>query len=234
MAIVRAVRQAGVCFITTFPVRFNQSVCELKEKIDDGELGEIRSVMATNHGCMYEPGEPDWVRNPKYNGGGCLIDHTVHVADIIRWLSCQEYESVRAKTATALRSIEAEDLAILHGEMTGGIVYQIDASWSRRGTDPMWGDVTFRVVGSAGSATLDLYNNQRIEIYDSSGVSFRYPNHLVREHGEIFLDYARSRETGIPTACANEIDGLRTLELVFAAYESALSGNRREVVRMEF
>jgi predicted dehydrogenase len=218
-SMVAAVRRNGVRFVTTFPVRFNTSVRRLKAAVEAGELGEIQAIMATNHGCMYEPGEPAWVRDPEQNGGGCLIDHTVHVADIIRWLTGSEYATVRAEAATKLRPIPAEDIAVLHGRLTNGTVYQIDASWSRRGAYPMWGDVTFRVVGTKGTASLDLYNNQRLEIYGQD-VQFRYPNHLCREHGEVFLDYAASKERGIPSIAASEVDGLRTIELAFAAYES--------------
>ena len=227
-AIVAAVRENGVRFVTTFPVRCNSSVRRLKTLIDSGQLGAIRAIMATNHGCMYEPGEPNWVRDPAQNGGGCLIDHTVHVADIIRWLTQAEFAWVRALTATALRDIPAEDIAVLQGQLTDETTYQIDASWSRRGRDPMWGDVTFRVVGTKGSANLDLYNHQRIEIYDDQGVQFRYPNYLAREHGEIFLEYLRGRETG-SCICADEVDGLRTIELVCAAYESARSDRRVDI-----
>jgi predicted dehydrogenase len=222
-ALATAVHENKVKFITTFPVRFNTSIRQLKEAIDRGELGEIKAIMATNHGSMYEPGEPDWVRDPVQNGGGSLIDHAVHVADIIRWLTGEEYATVKAETATALRKMPAEDIAILHGKMTDGMIYQIDASWSRRGTAPMWGDCTFRFVGTKGSASLDLYNNQRVEIYTNDMVDFKYPNHLCREHGEIFLDYAANKEKGTVQIAADEIDGLRTIELVFAAYESVKS-----------
>ena len=58
--IFSAVRKNGVRFITTFPVRFNSSIQQLKKIVDDGGLGKITGVMATNHGCMYEPGEPAW------------------------------------------------------------------------------------------------------------------------------------------------------------------------------
>ncbi len=225
-AIVKAVADAKVRFTTTFPVRFNTSVRQVKQAIDAGEFGQIKAIMATNHGCMYETGEPAWVRDLKQNGGGCLIDHTVHVADIIRWLTGTEYATVKSETSRIFRSIDAEDMAIIHGRMNNGTIYQIDASWSRRGRHPMWGDVTFRIVGTRGTATLDLYNNQRIEIYNE-GITFKYPNHLCREHGEIFLDYAAGKEQAIPTFGANEIDGLRTIELVFAAYESA--GSNQEV-----
>lgn len=242
-AVAAAVQASGVRFITTFPVRFNTSVRRVKALIDAGELGAVQAIMATNHGCMYEPGEPDWVRDPRQNGGGALIDHTVHVADIIRWLTGAEFATVKAQLATALRPIRAEDLAVVHGRLTDGAIYQIDASWSRRGSDPMWGDVTMRIVGTKGSASLDLYNNQRIEIYsagkarsgsaDRGEVTFKYPNHLVREHGEIFLDYAAAAGGRPPAICAGAIDGLRTIELVFAGYESARTGATVEVHRWE-
>ena len=219
-AIATAVRENNVRFVTTYPLRFNTSLQQLKHAVDSGKLGKIQAIMATNHGCMYEPGAPAWVKDPEQNGGGCLIDHAVHVADIIRWLTGEEFADVKAETTTALHDIPAEDIAVLHGRMSAGAIYQIDASWSRRGRDPMWGDVTFRVVGAQGSASLDLCNNQRMEIYNEDGINFRYPIHLIREHGEVFLDYAASKQQGRVPINADEIDGLRTMELVFAAYES--------------
>ena len=223
-AIRDAIDETGVRFVTTFPLRFNTSIRDVKKAVDTGRLGRVLAVMATNHGCMYQPGEPAWVRDRHDNGGGCIIDHTVHVADVIRWLTGAEFESVRAEAITALRDMETEDIGILHGTMSNGTIYQIDASWSRRGRDPMWGDVTCRIVGSEGSASLDLYNNQRIEIYGEGAVEFRYPHYVVREHAEIFLDYAECRETGADPIDADVVDGLRTVELVFAAYRSVASG----------
>ena len=93
----------------------------------------------------------------------------------------------------------------------------------------MWGDVVIRVVGTKSSASLDLYNNQRIEIYADDGVNFKYPNHLCREHGEIFLDYASNKQHGDALTAANEIDGLRTMELVFAAYDSSRNNQTVEL-----
>jgi len=216
---------------STLPVRFNTSVIHLKTAISEGRFGSIIGVMATNHGCMYEPGVPDWVRDPDKNGGGCIIDHTIHVADIIRWITGAEFEEVKAESEISLRNQNAEDIGIMQGSMTDGTLFQIDASWSRKGRDPMWGDVTFRIIGTKGNATLDLYNNQRIEIYSERGAEFRFPNHLIREHGEVFLDYLDARENGVPSLAADEIDGLRTMELVHAAYESIKSRKRIRVKR---
>lgn len=227
-----AVKKAGVEFLTTFPVRFNPAVRQLKNKIDNGELGTITAVMATNHGSMYEPGAPDWVKSSAQNGGGCLIDHCVHVADIIRWITGQEFEDVKAVANHALKSdIDAEDLAMLHGHMTDGCIYQIDASWSRRGCDKMWGDVTFRIVGTKGSASLDIYNHQRMEVHSQGEMQIYYPNNIVREHGEIFCDYCSYREHGTELIGAGVTAGLRTIELAYAGYDSLKTGSTVQVTR---
>ena len=229
-AMAEAVKANNVRFFVTYPVRFNESVLKAKELADSGALGEIKAIMATNHGCMYEPGVPDWVLRKAENGGGSLIDHTVHVADIIRWITKQEFTDVKAEAENALRNyIDAEDITVLHGRMSGGTIYQIDASWSRRKNDPVWGDVTMRIVGTKGSVFLDIYNNQYIEAFIDGEVKNYYPNLIVYEHGCIFEDYRKVIEENQPPIGADIIDGVRTIELVCAAYKS-LSDNGFTVV----
>ena len=219
--IAQAVRENRVDFITTFPVRFNRAVLRAKRMIEAGALGAIQAIMATNHGCMYEPGVPGWVLDPQKNGGGCIVDHTVHVADLMRWFTGEEFSTVYAEARGGLRPYaRAEEIAVMHGTMSGGTLYQIDASWSRRSEDPMWGDVTMRIVGEKGGISLDVYNNQRMEIYTGGEIQLHYPNLVARDHGDVFDDYVRHVSTGAALAGANELDGLRTIELVAAAYES--------------
>lgn len=235
LQIVSAVKANNIKFMTTFPVRYNAAVRKIKHLIDTHVFGKITAIMATNHGCMYEPSVPAWVMNPKENGGGCLIDHTVHVADIIRWWTNEEFDDVRAEIQQAsLRShLPAEDVAVLHGQLTNGAIYQIDASWNRRENDPFWGDVTFRIVGTKASAYVDIYNTQKIEVYDDSGITNYYPNQIIFEHGQIFRDYLMHKSQNKSMICANEVDGLRTIELVEAAYKSAKVGEKVMVTRYQ-
>lgn len=216
-----AVDKTGVRFLTTYPVRFNTSVQRVKRMVDGGELGEIKAIMATNHGCMYEPGAPEWVKKNASNGGGCIVDHTVHTADIIRWLTGSEFETVVAQASHRLHDdIEGEDIGVLQGNLENGTLYQIDTSWTRLAQHPMWGDVTFRIVGSKGTASLDIYNNQRVDLYAEGSYSSLYANNIVLEHGCIFLDYWRWAEKNEKPQGAGVEDGLRGVELVYAAYES--------------
>ena len=231
--IVAAVKQYGVPFLTTFPVRFSDAILRTKKMIGEGKLGRILAITATNHGSMYEPCAPEWVLDPKRNGGGCIIDHTVHVADIIRWFTGEEFETVGVEAKHALHdNITAEDIAVMQGTMTGGTIYQIDASWSRSGSYPMWGDVTIRVVGEKGAAFLDLYNNQRMEIYTTDGrYELQYPNLVAKEHGDIFDDYLHHVETGAPLIGAGAVDGFRTIELAYAAYDALAAGKPIRIAR---
>jgi predicted dehydrogenase len=220
LASARACRENGVRFMTTYPLRFHPAIGEIRTRIERGDFGDIQAVMATNHGCMYEPGAPQWVKDPVRNGGGCIIDHTVHVADGIRFLTGMEFVNVRTYAKQALSGIKAEDIAVCHGELSSGAIYQIDCSWSRKPQDPPWGDATMRIIGTKGCASLDLYNNYRVEVFSPGGIEYRYSNPLSKQHGMIFLDYQKERETGARSINADETDGLRTMELVFASYES--------------
>ena len=230
--VIDAVKANHVKYMTTFPVRFNEAVLATKRAIDDGEFGKILAIVGTNHGSMYEPGCPDWVKDPSKNGGGCIIDHTVHVADIMRWFTGQEFATVRAEARHALHpDIVAEDIAVMHGTMTGGSLFQIDASWSRRPENPQWGDVTIRVVGEKKTAWLDIYNNQRLELYVDDQLEMHYPNLVAKEHGDIFDDYVNACEKGTPMINANAVDGVRAVELAIAAYESLEKGTTVKVNR---
>lgn len=232
--LIDAVRSNNVKYVTTFPVRFNEAVLETKRAIAAGEFGKILAIVGTNHGSVYEPGCPDWVKDPAKNGGGCIIDHTVHVADIMRWFTGQEFAAVRAEAGHALHDdIVAEDIAVMHGTMTGGTIFQIDASWSRRPENPMWGDVTIRVVGEKKNAWLDIYNNQRVELYVGDRLEMHYPNLVAKEHGDIFDDYIAYRTAGAPLNGAGVVDGVRAVELACAAYESVKRGETVEVKRCE-
>jgi predicted dehydrogenase len=224
-SIVDTCQKNNVRFVTTYPLRFHPVIQALKKSISRGEFGDIQAIMATNHGCTYEPGTPAWVKDPRENGGGCIIDHTVHVADVIRYLTNEEFINVHTFAHSVLKGIKAEDIAVCHGEMTGNIIYQIDCSWSRKASDPPWGDVTMRIIGTDGFASLDLYNNHKIEVFTSKGVEYRYPFSLIHQHGMIFMDYLKEKSTGVRGINADDMDGLKTMELVFSSYESVKTKN---------
>ena len=75
------------------PVRYNATVVRAKQMVDEGKLGRILAMKGTNRGR--NPG--GWFIDPKLSGGGAVMDHTVHVADIMRWITGAEVKDVYAE-----------------------------------------------------------------------------------------------------------------------------------------
>ena len=82
-AMIDHCRATGTRLQTAFPVRFSPAMQQLKALLDRQELGKVYSVKCTNHGSM--PG--GWFCDRALSGGGAVIDHTVHVIDLLRWLT---------------------------------------------------------------------------------------------------------------------------------------------------
>ena len=144
--IIDVCEQNEVILQVAFPVRFSTPVQRAKEMIAQGELGDIQAVKATNRGT--NPG--DWFINHKLSGGGAVLDHTVHVVDLLRWFMGAEVKEVYAEIGTHFSEDDIDDSGMLSMEFTNGVVATLDCSWSRNDTYPTWGDVTMEIIGTDG------------------------------------------------------------------------------------
>lgn len=146
-----SIRNSGIVFQTAFPVRYSSPVASAKKALSD--LGKIRAINATNHG-RYPGG---WF-GIKELGGGAILDHTVHVADLIRYFSMDEFETVRAYWRKNIRKeLKVEDNALIYAKLKSGIPVAIDTSWSRHLTWPIWGDVFMEILTEKGYIKLDVF-----------------------------------------------------------------------------
>ncbi|MBE3583978.1 MAG: Gfo/Idh/MocA family oxidoreductase [Limnochordaceae bacterium] len=225
---VQAARQAGVPLFTAFPVRFMPAVERAREIIRSGRIGRVLAINGTNHGQM--PG--GWFTDPKESGGGSLIDHTVHVADLIRWFLGREFTQVYAEYDRRLYDIPTEDCALLTMEIEGGVFATLDSSWSRPRSFPFWGDVTMQIQGTAGvvrlnafDETMTFYNDQQMRsewVYTGSNADLR----MIQEFVRVVRD-------GGPTQLATGEDGLRAAEVAFFAYEAGRRHRPVAIARVE-
>lgn len=128
-----------IFFQTAFPMRYDATVAEAKKTLDSGTLGAIKAISATNHGTF--PG--GWFVDRNLSGGGAVMDHTVHVADLIRFFTADEFSTVRAfKGANLHPNVSVEDNAMLYAKLKQSQApVSIDCSWSRMAGWPIWGDV---------------------------------------------------------------------------------------------
>jgi predicted dehydrogenase len=218
MAMIAACRSAGVQLGTAFPVRGSPAVIALKDAISTGALGRIRAVRATNPGQY--PGL--WFGDKRLAGGGAVMDHTVHAADVIRWLLNDEFIRVQAELGSFIYGLEAEDCGLITCDLVGGAFASIDCSWSRPQTFPTWGGVTLHVVGDKATVDVDVFRQALTHYDDTTGRTqlVGWGDDLT---ARMVAGFADAILAGRPVPINGE-DGLRALEIAIAAYRSSESG----------
>jgi predicted dehydrogenase len=209
-----AVRDAGVKLMTAFPCRYSPAYQRLKERIAAGEIGAVRAISATNHGrCPF-----GWFVETDKSGGGALVDHIVHVGDLLRDLLGENPVRVTAQIGNNMYGNDWEDIAMATLEFPGGTFATIDASWSRPSNYKTWGDVTMNVVGENGVIELDMFG-QEVQHYRNGGVT-----HTVAGYGsdldsllvDDFVKCCRGeREVSVTLE-----DGLQAARMFMRGYES--------------
>ncbi|MEZ0327652.1 MAG: Gfo/Idh/MocA family protein [Fimbriimonas sp.] len=213
VAFLEAVRRNGVRLMTAFPCRFSPAYQSLKARIAAGEIGQVRAICATNRGrCPFS-----WFVKPELSGGGAMIDHVVHVADLLRDLLGEEPVKVQAQVGHNMYGQAWEDTAMLTLEYPSGVFATLDSSWSRPATYRTWGDVTMNVIGDQGVIELDMFG-QEVQHYHGGDVT-----HTVASYGAN-LDLLMVEE--FLRAIAEDREPLVTGEDGFAAAKVALAGYR--------
>ncbi len=213
-----AVSKSGVLLMTAFPCPFSTAFESVMTKVEAGDVGKVLSVCATNHGKC--PG--GWFTDTSKSGGGAMIDHVVHVSDLLRRLLKEEPSNVHAVTGSNMYGKEWDDTAMLTIEYPSGVFATLDSSWSRPASYKTWGDITMKIVGEKGVIELDLFV-QGLDLFSNTSGAHSvlgYGSNLDQAMVNEFLGAHRERRAPKITMQ----DGLAAADLALAAYESAKSG----------
>lgn len=89
----------------------------------------------------------------KSTGEGAVLNHTVHMLDIMRWYLGEEVTEVRAFIDSYFHEIDIDDAGILTFEFENGVIASHDASWSRFSAYPTCGDA----VGTKQTVKVDAF-----------------------------------------------------------------------------
>ncbi len=203
-----------------FPVRFSPSIQWLKALLDCDGLGRIFAVQTTNHGSM--PG--GWFIDKTLSGGGAVIDHTVHVIDLLRWFWGTEVTEVYAEIGESLLhpGLGIDDAGLLSFKLANGVYGTLDTSWSRPASYPTWGDVKIEVTGEKGVVFVDAFQQNLAVSSDQLG-KMRWHNWGSNMDQGLIQDFVGMiRQRRAPSITGE--DGLRALEVALAAYRSAEIG----------
>lgn len=218
LAMIDACRAAGVQLMTAFPCRFSPAAVRLKSAVDSGAIGNVLAIRGTNRGrCPF-----DWFTQLDLSGGGAVIDHTVHVTDLMRWILGTEVTQVYAEISHRMFGQSFEDTGFLSLRFANGVFATLDSSWSRCKSYPTWGDVTLAVTGEKGTLTLDMFSQNLVHYSDRTGGVSWIP--WGSNIDELMLDaFVKAIVGEAPVPITGE-DGLAAAAVALAAYRSAAAG----------
>ena len=224
-AIVDVCEREGVVLMTAFPMRFSAPLLEIKQQLDAGALGQVYCFNGTNQGELPKK-HRDWFVDKQLAGGGALVDHTVHLVDIMRWYLQSEITEVYA---VANRVFHAQDVAedvetggIVMVTFANGIFASIDCSWCRPPYWPTWGGLTFEMVTSRGAVFVDAFKqNLTVFSHDLQRPTWAF---WGSDSNQGMLDEFAAAIRENRAASVSGVDGYRAVEVVAAAYESLKTG----------
>ncbi len=226
---IDAARKHGRRLFQCYPCRYHPSSRKTKELIDSGEVGDILGISATNHGCMPDHGNPEtaWFSSKQLAGGGAVMDHTTHAADLIFWFTgwtpARVFGVARRLFHDGIDVDDAGSVLVTHGN---GVSASIDPSWSRPASYPTWGDLTMVIYGSKMTVSIDMFN-QNVNIHSNKQPrSTEWRSFSSNVDAIMLEDYVDAiLHDGEPPVTGD--DGLKALKVALDAY---LSNERGQVV----
>jgi UDP-N-acetylglucosamine 3-dehydrogenase len=219
--IVLAARKNNVKLMMGYPLRFNPVFCKVKERINDGILGEIEISHATfiTTGPFIHRAEvhtplpvPEWWFDKKLTGGGALIDLGSHLINLLRWYF-GEITSVKSHLGYRF-NLDFEDSATCITKFEHGTLALINVGWFSQGYH-----LKVDLHGSVRSLSADHSPSNPIsKIIQilTKGYSKFYEGHFIElQH---FVNCLIKDQSPSPSG----EDGLRDLEVIEQAYKNQI------------
>ena len=232
MAMVRACREAGVKLFVVKQNRLNPTMQLLKAAVDGGRFGRVHmvnvNVFWTRPQSYYD--EAPW-RGRWDMDGGAFLNQASHYVDMVDWL-VGPVDSVHAYTATQARAIEAEDSGVMSLRLRSGGLASINVTMLTHGKN-FEGSIT--ILGERGTVRVGGVAVNRIEHWefdevrpeDAAVQDASYATPSVYGFGHpLYYDNVIATLRGEKHAEVDGYEGLRSLEVIIAAYRSARDGVR--------
>jgi predicted dehydrogenase len=227
--IIAASKRTGKKLMVDHSLMFFPPYIECKRIVDEGGLGQMIKVRATQmagHSYM------GWRADPSITGGGLLIEGLVHPIYLSQWF-LGEIEEVSAMLGKTNDTVQAEDVVSMTLKAKGGFGV-VDANLN--GPPPLWDD-HLELVGTKGMLIANGAETQILrgppllhyrdgfwKVYrDNSYEGYPFPNEIEWNWPKAFVYAAREFSASIledRTPRVTGEQGRRVIQIVQAAYES--------------
>jgi D-apiose dehydrogenase len=226
---VQLCQDAQIPFFVHENWRWQRPIRELKKVLDSDKIGTpFRARIDFNTSF------PVFINQPFLRELNRLIlaDLGTHILDVVRFLFGEAKQLV-CQTRTISTGIAGEDVATVFLEMQNGMIVICNLSFASRTEFEHFPETFIFVEAAKGSA--ELAKDFSVRVTDSEGTfvrrcpppTYRWADPDYSLVQSSIVECQRNLRNGLlgtETAETTGVDNLRTLELVFGAYESAQSG----------
>ncbi len=130
-AVIDVAHKNGVKLTVIFQSRFKEAAQALRSALEDGRFGRL--VLGNALVKWYRSPEyyrkGGWKGTKKYDGGGALINQSIHTIDLLQWIMGPVKE-IQSKVRTLIHDIEVEDTALAILEFENGALGVIEGTTS--------------------------------------------------------------------------------------------------------
>lgn len=232
LRMVRECDNAGVRLFVVKQNRHNATLQLLKRAVDKGRFGRIYMVQVN----VFWSRPQSYYDSASWRGtwefdGGALMNQASHYVDLLDWL-VGPVKSVQAMTATLARDIEVEDTAIMNIQWRSGALGSMSVTMltypkNLEGSITILGERGTVRLGGIAVNTIEHWEFDRQDEDDEQIEKANYQTTSVYGFGhpryyENVIDTLRGEAR--PETDGRE--GLRSLELLIAAYLSARDGEK--------
>jgi D-apiose dehydrogenase len=235
IALADAVKAAGRRLMVHESFRFRTWYRALKAALAEDVIGDLTYMRSSTRfaGTVTSAAHPDvpWsiARQPYFAQAApfLLLDSVIHQIDVARFL-LGEAERVYARIRKVSPHVRGEDMVSMIVSFQDADAV-LDRSYASRGhEDPPAASEEVLIEGTKGAATIDRGGRVRIAVDEPSGrrafelpvtIEGAYPG----SYAAAIAHFAQRLRSGEPFETDIE-DNLHTLDIVFAAYRSAATG----------
>ncbi|WP_165864047.1 Gfo/Idh/MocA family protein [Capsulimonas corticalis] len=227
-SMIKTMDDAGLLLTTGFCYRFSGVSQNIKRLIQDGAIGEprtLRLIYIWNlHGrdILGPDGKPQM--NPywlgRMNEGGPMVDCGVHQIDLARWWLDSDVDHYQAAGAW-VEKYEAPDHMWLHLDHDNGAHTMAEMSFSYGHTvrDPR-AHFSYHIIGTEGVIRYDR-EGWLFEVRTKFG-THQLPGSSEKDFEGMYAAFAHALETGDTTGLPTGYDGLRATQIARTATEAVI------------
>lgn len=229
---VAACDAAGARLFVVKQNRRNPTLRLLKRAVEKKRFGRIFMVCVN----VFWSRPQSYYDSARWRGtwefdGGALMNQASHYVDLLDWL-IGPVESVQAFTATLARDIQVEDTAVMSVRWRSGALGSVNATML---TYPKNLEGSITIIGENGTARIggvavneiQQWDFKEAEDDDAKIRDANYATGSVYGHGHpLYYENVISVLRGEAEPDTDGREGLRSLELLIAAYLAARDGRR--------